>query len=342
MMLMLNEVDHDAVAISREHAHSHLVEDDKQMSDGENTSCWHAYFPSVFVGKGLQTLQFSLRDDDLEPSGHGFSETCRLDMEHEHLLAEHDKACLTATSTAPVEYGDTLVLDRCNRRVPCLQHPRLAATQAIHSTHSASAAAEDLHQETEWARFERFKETVCAKCKARRVECGCKNVRHPAHTPATHEQGHQHGADTQHHSCFDMLADFMRDMLAARARGTAGHAPDEAPARRVVLHLYKQGLGNQLLSLVNAVLLALVTNRLLAVHVHTTQVCALEPFTDGGALESMSPAFRQMSPIFHQTSPIFHRMSPIFYPTCTHCNALQRTATHCNALQRTATHCIAL
>ena len=129
-------------------------------------------------------------------------------------------------------------------------------------------------REAEWERFDRWVQIVCDKCQRRRVDCGCRL--------AEEGPGVRHRVWSRQHPAFDLLADFTEDMLQARARGDAGKER-EAPARRVVLHLHKQGLGNQLLSLVNGLLLALLTKRTLAVHVHATQMYDLEPVLDVNA-----------------------------------------------------------
>lgn len=80
-MLHLNDVDHDAAPVTKGHAH--LAEDATGRLGGKEQLCC-AYFPQVSLDAGGQTLSFSLRDDNLEPSSHE-SQTCYLDLQQDHL-----------------------------------------------------------------------------------------------------------------------------------------------------------------------------------------------------------------------------------------------------------------
>ena len=276
MLLHVDAVDHDAV-------HMRL-----DSASGENP-CWLAYFSHVPLGVGLHALQFSVRDGDLEPSGLE-AETCHVNIRQERVaapaLVQRDDAGSEIISPLQrVDAGGEVIGQNCSmprQPLPCMREtldfkpPELQDSDTLSPPTRCrlpAAAAEQREvagivqgeREAEWDRFERFKAIVCSKCARRGMECGCRPAEHPR----------------RHHPAFEMLSDFTQDMLAARVRAVAG-GPEQTHGRnkRVVVHLYKQGLGNQLLAMVNALLLALVSKRLLAVHVHTEQVYDLEPVLD--------------------------------------------------------------
>jgi len=275
MMLHINAVDHDAVPLKLDAPPTMLGQG--QAAPPADSPCWLAVFPQLTVGAGVHALQFSVRDEDLEPVGLE-PETCRVELRPEHAVAP--ELVRRDDAVAEIVGGDGSQRDQ---RCPLQPVPCMPETPDVHHPASPAAAAEQREavweaddaeeRDSEWGRFERFKSIVCTKCEQRGVECGCQTVRR-----AREEAGGQQVG--RHHPAFDMLSDFMQDMLAAREHAKAGLAQTDGRAKRVILHLYKQGLGNQLLALVNALLLALVTKRLLAVHVHTAQAYDLEPVLD--------------------------------------------------------------
>lgn len=288
MLLHVDAVDHDAV-------HMRL-----DSASGENP-CWLAYFSHVPLGVGVHALQFSVRDGDLEPSGLE-AETCHVRIPQERVAApalvqRDDAGSEMIGPLQRVDGGGEVIGQDCpmpRQPLPCMREtldfkpPQSQDSDTLSPPTTPAAAAEQRKvaciaqgaREAEWDRFERFKAIVCSKCARRGVECGCR----PAEG-ARQEEGGQPARGgrraARHHPAFEMLSDFTQDMLAARARAVAG-GPEQTHGRnkRVVLHLYKQGLGNQLLAIVNALLLALLSKRLLAVHVHTAQVYDFEPVLD--------------------------------------------------------------
>jgi hypothetical protein len=268
ILLNLNEMDHDAAAFSRQGLRRGA---DGVMPMGEEEDCFLAQFEHISVGEGVHALQFSARDEALEPLRME-SETCYLDL-------QPDDVC-SGAAAAP-SAADGRAVDGRGRLtsggfLSCLPHP----PSTLHGSHEQSMAQDSStssshrlsgHGEAAWARFDRFVEVVCAKCKRRGMECGCLSAEE--HAPDT-----AHGRRRYANVAFDKLAGFVHSMLQARDAGAAGHGGQlPAPAGRVILHLYKQGLGNQLLSLVNGLILCLLTDRVLAVHVHTRQVCDSKP-----------------------------------------------------------------
>ena len=285
MLLHIDAVDHDAV-------HMRL-----DSASGENP-CWLAYFSHVPLGVGVHALQFSVRDGDLEPSGLE-GEICHVHIRQKCVaapaLVQRDDAVSEIIGPLQrVDAGGEVIGQNCpmpRQPLPCMRETLDFKPSQLQDSDTLSpptrfrlpaAAAEQREvawiaqgeREAEWDRFERFKAIVCSKCARRGMECGCR----PAEGAREEEGGQQ---PRRQHPAFEMLSDFTQDMLAARARAVAG-GPKQTHGhnKRVVLHLYKQGLGNQLLAMVNALLLALVSKRLLAVHVHTEQVYDLEPVLD--------------------------------------------------------------
>lgn len=269
MLLNINDTDYDAAHLTKERVPTNLTAGAVPFEEG---LCWHAHFSDFPVDEGIHALQFSARDGALEPSGLE-SETCYVHIHPENLPA-HDMSAKVACSRADGAEASSKLGNWCSARpLQCLPQEALATPRESLTGPTASFPDQEEPKEAEWSRFEKFKTIVCSKCEERGIACGCQNgeEQDPRETGRSSKQ-----APTRH-PAFDMLSDFTRDMLLARTHASTGNAP---PAQRVVINLYKQGLSNQLLSLVNALLLALLTNRLLAVHIHTTQVYELEPVID--------------------------------------------------------------
>ena len=285
ILLHIDEVDHDAASLTKDPLAEVLTLQGAPVRQREET-CWLASFWQVWVGTGVRSLHFSVRDENLEPADLE-SKTCRVHISSQaEYFGEHQHdGCADS-----VEDDVSNALHRRCHGWPltCQLEPEQAVQEAL--GHEGPPRTQEPLEEAvrwamEWRRFERFKEIVCSKCARRRVACGCKLADNGRDERS---REHRNARDTikqqYHHPAFDMLATMVRRTLLARVRAEGGRAGADAGeseddsesgawgVRRVVVNLYSQGVGNQLLSMVNGMLLALVTNRLLAVHVHTTQV----------------------------------------------------------------------
>ena len=257
MLLNINDTDHDAASLAKQHPpptsdadstydtyNMHYVYTARPLGDGggENSEksgeCWLADFADVSVGVGVHALQFSARDEELEAVGLE-SSVCYIHIRKECLVAystERDQGNFAFSpggeDAINADDSDADTHRCCPRSLKCLvEHPLIEAGGSWASFENGkttlSADPPHTHQEpieAEWQRFEKFMSVVCEKCEKRGVSCGCESVGEVQHEGGGGAGGGAGGAGgggrsfvTKQHPAFVMLSDFTRDMLAQRA-----------------------------------------------------------------------------------------------------------------------------
>ena len=151
--------------------------------------------------------------------------------------------------------------DACQQQCDAYTDPYDLHREFWNATADASPDAKQI-----WQRFYEFTRVVCGKCALAKIDCGCsRGLENPP---------------------FQLLYEYTEFVIWASNFSRQSHDDDMAVSCVLLDISQPTGIGNQLLSTINALLLSLITRRALTVKFPASQRYDLDPVFDFDADKS--------------------------------------------------------